>query len=312
MSKTIYVYLGLIVLMASVATGIPFKVLPDAKPAAGLGNSETVTMAAQDPALLLTEAEAASDPEAANATAADTEAGGENSAALALTQIVAPAGADSGTRLAKPMVRGGASGLEQTTSQILSDLEIVPKAEVSGAETELMDMSSTALGGLRALRGLGDAQAPATLETLVATALRSGKSDDYINTLVNEAAGAGQISVPSELVTSDGKVDTAVLLSGLITKAKVAKGTEAEVQPTAVVAGGEGVEVHMVAKVDGSSDSAQFYTVLPGDSLGSISLKFYGDSKFYPAIFNANRNMLATPDQLNVGQRLVVPDAASL
>jgi nucleoid-associated protein YgaU len=168
------------------------------------------------------------------------------------------------------------------------------------------------LGGLRALRGLAPDQAPATLETLVATALRSGKSDDYINTLVNEAAGAGQISVPSELVTSDGKVDTAVLLSGLITKAKVAKGTAEEVAPTNVVAGGQGVEVHIVPKVDGSSDAAQFYMVLPGDSLGSISLKFYGDSKFYPAIFNANRGMLSTPDQLNVGQRLVVPDAASL
>lgn len=306
MSKTIYVYLGLIVMMASVATGIPFKVLPDAKPLAELGNSETVTMAAQDPALLLPEAEVVAEQ------AADPEAGGANSAALALTQIVAPASGDAAAQLAKPMVRGGASGLEQTTSQILSDLEIVPKAAASGEDAALIDMSSTALGGLRALRGLAADEAPATLESLVATALRSGKSDDYINTLVNEAAGAGQISVPAELVTSDGKVDTAVLLSGLITKAKVAKGTEAEVQPTDVVAGGQGVEVRIVSKVDGSSDANQFYTVLPGDSLGSISLKFYGDSKFYPAIFDANRALLATPDQLNVGQRLVVPDAASL
>jgi nucleoid-associated protein YgaU len=303
MSKTIYVYLGLIVLMASVATGIPFKVLPDAKPLAELGNSEPVTMAAQDPALLL--------PEVAVELVADPDAGGANSAALALTQIVAPT-EDGAARLVKPMVRGGASGLEQTTSQILSDLEILPKAAVTGEDAALVDMSSTALGGLRALRGLATDEAPATLETLVASALRSGKSDDYINTLVNEAAGAGQISVPAELVTSDGKVDTAVLLSGLITKAKVAKGTEAEVQPTDVVAGGQGVEVRIVSKVDGSSDANQFYTVLPGDSLGSISLKFYGDSKFYPAIFDANRALLATPDQLNVGQRLVVPDAASL
>jgi nucleoid-associated protein YgaU len=309
MSKTIYVYLGLIVLMASVATGIPFKVLPDAKPLAQLGNVDTVTMAAQDPALLLPAAEAVA--EQAVATTIDPTAN-ENSAALALTQILAPAGDEGAARLAKPMVRGGASGLEQTTSQILSDLEILPKTEVSGEDAALVDMSSAALGGLRALRGLGDDQAPATLETLVASALRSGKSDDYINTLVNEAAGAGQISVPSELVTSDGKVDTAVLLSGLISKAKVAKGTADEVAPTNVVAGGQGVEVRIVPKVDGSSDANQFYTVLPGDSLGSISLKFYGDSKFYPAIFNANRSMLSSPDQLNVGQRLVVPDAASL
>ena len=49
------------------------------------------------------------------------------------------------------------------------------------------------------------------------------------------------------------------------------------------------------------------YTVKPGDTLGRIARRFYGDASRYPLIVSANR--IADPDRLAVGRRLVIPDA---
>ncbi len=49
------------------------------------------------------------------------------------------------------------------------------------------------------------------------------------------------------------------------------------------------------------------YTVQPGDTLGKISIRFYGTSRRYMDIYNANRDVLSTPGSLKVGQRLRVP-----
>jgi hypothetical protein len=48
------------------------------------------------------------------------------------------------------------------------------------------------------------------------------------------------------------------------------------------------------------------YTVLPGDTLGKIARRFYGDASRYPLIVSAN--LIADPDRLVVGQQLVIPD----
>ncbi len=49
------------------------------------------------------------------------------------------------------------------------------------------------------------------------------------------------------------------------------------------------------------------YTVQSGDTLGRIARKFYGDASRYPLIVSANR--ITDPDELAVGQQLVIPDA---
>jgi nucleoid-associated protein YgaU len=50
------------------------------------------------------------------------------------------------------------------------------------------------------------------------------------------------------------------------------------------------------------------YTVQPGDTLGSISLKAYGASSKWSAILNANKDQLANnPNGLQVGMMLVIP-----
>jgi nucleoid-associated protein YgaU len=52
---------------------------------------------------------------------------------------------------------------------------------------------------------------------------------------------------------------------------------------------------------------AQFYTVVSGDSLSKIAKRYYGDAMKYPAIFEANKPMLADPDKIYPGQVLRIP-----
>jgi nucleoid-associated protein YgaU len=49
------------------------------------------------------------------------------------------------------------------------------------------------------------------------------------------------------------------------------------------------------------------YTVAKGDSLFSISRRFYGDNSMAKAIFAANQNVLASPDVIKAGQTLFLP-----
>jgi LysM repeat protein len=50
------------------------------------------------------------------------------------------------------------------------------------------------------------------------------------------------------------------------------------------------------------------YTVKSGDSLSKISQQFYGNANQYMKIFEANRDKLTNPNQIQAGQELVIPD----
>lgn len=52
---------------------------------------------------------------------------------------------------------------------------------------------------------------------------------------------------------------------------------------------------------------ATFYTVVKGDSLSKIAKEQYGDMMKYPAIFEANKPMLTSPELIYPGQVLRIP-----
>ena len=52
---------------------------------------------------------------------------------------------------------------------------------------------------------------------------------------------------------------------------------------------------------------SQIYTVRKGDSLSAISRHFYGSSKYYKLIFDANRDVLSSETSLLPGQVLKIP-----
>jgi len=53
--------------------------------------------------------------------------------------------------------------------------------------------------------------------------------------------------------------------------------------------------------------SGRMYTVQKGDTLGSISKRFYGSTKDYKRIFDANREKLHNQNVITVGQELSIP-----
>jgi nucleoid-associated protein YgaU len=59
--------------------------------------------------------------------------------------------------------------------------------------------------------------------------------------------------------------------------------------------------------VDKSQPEARYYTVVSGDTLSKIAKQYYGDANKYPAIFEANRPMLKSPDLIYPGQMLRIP-----
>ncbi len=58
-----------------------------------------------------------------------------------------------------------------------------------------------------------------------------------------------------------------------------------------------------------ATETNQLYTVQAGDTLSKISKEFYGDSHSYMRIFEANRDTLDNPDDIKIGQELVIPGA---
>ena len=53
---------------------------------------------------------------------------------------------------------------------------------------------------------------------------------------------------------------------------------------------------------------ARTHTVVAGDTLAALALRFYGDADLYPLIATASG--IADPNVIGVGQRLIIPDFA--
>jgi len=54
--------------------------------------------------------------------------------------------------------------------------------------------------------------------------------------------------------------------------------------------------------------SNRTYTVKSGDTLSAIAKQFYNDASQYMKIFEANKNLLSSPDKIAPGQVLTIPD----
>ncbi|MFN4158926.1 MAG: LysM peptidoglycan-binding domain-containing protein [Gemmobacter sp.] len=201
-----------------------------------------------------------------------------------------------------------ASDLETTTAQVLAGLAnpaAAPPAAPAGGDAVLSAMSASALAGLRSFRAPAVAAAPpVTLQRLVTQALREGQSDAYIDALVNEAAGRGEIAAPPGLVTAEGRVDTAVLLASIVARAQGAELEEGDASDPDADA--------LLAALPRAATQDVLHLVQPGESLGGLALRYYGDAGKYPVIYDANRRILSGPDRIAVGQRLVVPALSRL
>lgn len=58
----------------------------------------------------------------------------------------------------------------------------------------------------------------------------------------------------------------------------------------------------------GGGQSTRTYRVKSGDTLSKISKEFYGNADQYMKIFEANRQQLKNPNEIQVGQELTIPE----
>ncbi len=54
-------------------------------------------------------------------------------------------------------------------------------------------------------------------------------------------------------------------------------------------------------------DETTIYLVLQGDTLATIAARFYGNAHAWKMIFDANRDQLSDPEQIEPGQMLKIP-----
>lgn len=207
----------------------------------------------------------------------------------------------------------------RATDSVLADLTRaqptmpdVLLAQVSGSGDTV---GQSALSGILAARGLntdmGDGARP-DLAQIVQQALDEGHPDSYVEALLKEAASEGILQVSPALRTASGELDTRTLLGQIVARAEADDSTDDIFVPAPDEAVTEpdmtGVETRTVQRAEGT-ETYRFYTVQGGDSLGGIARRFYGDASFYITIFEANRQILSSPDQIRAGQRLVIPAA---
>lgn len=59
----------------------------------------------------------------------------------------------------------------------------------------------------------------------------------------------------------------------------------------------------------GAQPETKTYTVVKGDSLSKIALRYYGDPLEWKRIFEANQDQIQDPDLIHPGQELRIPEA---
>ena len=128
--------------------------------------------------------------------------------------------------------------------------------------------------------------------------------------LLANAAEAGIVKHSEAVVDGNGRVNGHILLFDLAERA-LENGTVEEQRAGAKMMR-EAQEMLAKDVVVGEPADAQgdrFYVVESGDSLAYIALQFYGSTNDFTRIYEANRSQIAQPNDIRVGQRLLIPSA---
>ena len=74
----------------------------------------------------------------------------------------------------------------------------------------------------------------------------------------------------------------------------------------------EPVTIQQETQIDSITQSSEKYTIGKNDTLQKISKKFYGTTKKWHKIYEANKDVLRGPDKLYPGQVINIPSAVGL
>lgn len=143
------------------------------------------------------------------------------------------------------------------------------------------------------------------LANVGASILGSNPAEDVKEYLLKELGGKLSnlnVSHDDGNVTLQGECDTqatkekATLLAGNIKNV-----SSVDADGLKVTSSGSGPE----------HETAEFYTIVKGDTLSHIAKRFYGNANKYPEIFEANREVIKDPDLIYPGQTIRIPKAGA-
>lgn len=199
-----------------------------------------------------------------------------------------------------PVLSGdSATQIDMMTRSILSELRRPVTGDrlrqvatrTGGKNDEMRNLTDNVLAGLGSTPSPAPQSGtnnPQSLNALIIQAMREGQSDAYVDSLINEAVGRGQVAAPASIVTSSGEVDTATILDSLVQKSNSATSAPADTPTLA-------------------PEGDLTYVVQPGDSLAGIALRHYGTTTAHDIIFMANRDKLPAPSAVRPGMTLIIP-----
>ncbi len=135
------------------------------------------------------------------------------------------------------------------------------------------------------------------------------KDQTDLEQFLAKAAADGLIAHSSSVVGSDGTINGHIMLFDLVERA-MENGTPEEQRAGQKLRAEAARMLAETVTVGEPANSAgeKFYVVERGDSLAYIALQFYGNTNDYAKIFDANRDLIANPEKINVGQRLRIPN----
>ncbi|MBW4962691.1 hypothetical protein KZZ06_11820 [Sulfitobacter sp. CW3] len=186
---------------------------------------------------------------------------------------------------------------ESITETALSDPDLpLHAARISGMGSQpavvlhkMHSKSETDVAGLisTVTRAFDDTRSGYALESYLVWAITAGKSDAYIDSLLNSAASKGHFEVPPPLATLSGRLDTPSLLRSVLVAAKHNDAVDKPLSTAALQA-------------------SQQHPLRLSDSLAGLSLAYYGDPLDHMRIAGANDtfNRIA---EAQVGQMIEIP-----
>ena len=105
-------------------------------------------------------------------------------------------------------------------------------------------------------------------------------------------------------MTAEGEVDVETMMFNLVQTSLRNDDSKASVD--AALGMSRKIFAASVARTQ-NEGGARVCRVQPGDSLAYIALQFLGSPTAYKRILEANRSTLQSPEQIQIGQRLIIP-----
>jgi hypothetical protein len=81
----------------------------------------------------------------------------------------------------------------------------------------------------------------------------------------------------------------------------------AQTSPHTITTSPRTITAHLDAVVKPATPAARSYTVQPGDTLYGISQRYWGNGKYWPALYRANRSKISDPNLIYAGQVVTIP-----